>query len=360
MKKRNAAILGASGYTGGELFRLLHGHPEISITVVASSEKSAGQPLSAVFPHLQSFTSLTLEQVDPYDIAQKADVIFLALPHTQALQAVASFVELDKLVIDLSADYRIKDPAVYKEWYNVSHPFPSLLKNAVYGLPEIYRNAIQQARLISVPGCYPTAAILQLAPLISSGLIDTSSIIIDAKSGVSGAGRGANLAYHFPEIHESIYAYKVGTHRHLPEIEQELTNISLRSPKTTSTSVSTRNAISFTPHLVPMNRGILSTAYATLNDSTLATNWNALYKDFYKNELFIRVFQHPHQVTPNHVRGSNYCDLSLSYDQRTGRLISVAALDNLVKGAAGQAIQAMNLALGFPENLGLESPGIFP
>ena len=360
MKKISAAILGASGYTGGELFRLLHGHPEISITVVASSEKSAGQPLSTVFPHLQSFTSLTLEQIDPHDIAQKADVIFLALPHTQSLQPVASFVGLDKLVIDLSADYRIKDPAVYKEWYNVSHPFPSLLKNAVYGLPEIYRSTIQQTRLISVPGCYPTAAILQLAPLVASGVIDATSIIIDAKSGVSGAGRGANLAYHFPEIHESIFAYKVGTHRHLPEIEQELTNLSLQSSMTNSPSTSKGNAISFTPHLVPMNRGILSTAYATLNDSTLDNNWYELYQDYYKNESFIRVFQHPHQVAPNHVRGSNYCDLGITYDQRTGRLVTVAALDNLVKGAAGQAIQAMNLALGFPENLGLATPGIFP
>ena len=355
-EKRQAAILGASGYTGGELFRLLSNHPEISITVVASSEKTAGQPLTAVFPHFTSLTSLSLEQVDPKIIAQQADIIFSALPHTQSLRPVASFLELDKLVVDLSADYRLKDPAIYEEWYQTPHPFHSLLDEAVYGLPELHRTSIQKARLIAVPGCYPTAAILQLAPLLAKGMIDPSSIIIDAKSGVSGAGRGANLAYHFPEAHESTHAYKIGTHRHVPEIEQELTRVSKKS----FPHHSQKHSVSFTPHLVPMNRGILSTAYATLNDTGKGTDWPSFYEDFYKNDSFIRVFQHPHQVTPRHVRGSNFCDLSLTHDPRTDRLISVSALDNLVKGAAGQAIQAMNIALGFPEELGLTMPGIFP
>ena len=359
-KKTRAAIVGASGYTGGELFRLLSGHPEISISVVASSEKTAGQPLAAVFPHLKSVTSLSLERVDPVAIAQQADVIFLALPHTQALQPVASFLELNKTVIDLSADYRLDDPTIYEQWYEVSHSFPALLDEAIYGLPELHRTAIEKARLIAVPGCYPTAAILQLAPLLANAVIDPASIIIDAKSGVSGAGRRTNQAYHFPEAHESLYAYKIGTHRHLPEIEQELTKVSRRAIASDDAHTSIQLSISFTPHLVPMNRGILSTAYATLNDGVSDRDWPGLYEDFYKNESFIRVFQQPQQVAPNHVRGSNFCDLSITHDPRTGRLISVAALDNLVKGAAGQAIQAMNLALGLPENLGLSTPGVFP
>ncbi len=358
--KKRAAIIGASGYTGGELFRLLSGHPEITITIVASSEKSAGQPITSVFPHLTSLTSLTLEQVNPERIAQQADIIFLALPHTQSLQPVASFLEFNKLVIDLSADYRLKNPAIYEEWYHVSHPFPSLLDEAVYALPELHRTAIQQGKLLAVPGCYPTAAILQLAPLIAHGMINVSSIIIDAKSGISGAGRGASTTSHFPEAHESINAYKIGTHRHLPEIEQEVNNLSCRFTATDPVPPPAQHSISFTPHLIPINRGILSTAYANLIETKSNTDWQSLYTSYYANEPFIRVFQHPHQVTPHHVRGSNFCDLSIIHDPRTGRLITVAALDNLVKGAAGQAIQAMNIALGFPEELGLFAPGIFP
>ena len=359
--KKTVAIVGASGYTGGELFRLLCGHPEVSITVVASSEKTAGQPLTAVFPHLTSFTSLTLEKFEPETIAQQADIIFLALPHTQALEPVAALLKLNKFIIDLSADYRLKNPAVYEQWYQVPHPFPHLLQEAVYGLPELHRATIQKSRLIAVPGCYPTAAILQLAPLLANGLIDSTSVIIDAKSGVSGAGRGASLPYHFPEAHESLHAYKIGLHRHLPEIEQELEMISERSIATSDNAAPIKDSISFTPHLVPMNRGILSTAYATLkNPKSSVPNLQTFYTDFYKNEPFIRIFQHPHEVNPRHVRGSNYCDLCITQDPRTGRLVAVAAIDNLVKGAAGQAIQDMNLALGFPENLGLSSPGVFP
>ncbi len=359
-KKRTAAIIGATGYTGGELFRLLSNHPEISITVVASSEKTAGQPLTSIFPHLKSFTSLSLEQLNPKTISERADIIFLALPHTQALQPVAKFFELNKLVIDLSADYRLEDPTIYEQWYNVPHPFPSLLHEAVYGLPELHRTAIQKTRLIAVPGCYPTAAILQLAPLLANRLIDPTSIIVDAKSGVSGAGRGANLTCHFPEAHESIHAYKIGTHRHLPEIEQEVTKLSKKTSGAQETHTSVQHSISFTPHLIPMNRGILSTAYAKLNDKKPNIDWTALYEDFYKNETFIRIFDQPQDVTPNHVRGANFCDLSIKYDPRTGVILTVAALDNLIKGAAGQAIQAMNVALGIQENLGLSAPSIFP
>ncbi len=358
--RKKAAIIGASGYTGGELFRLLSGHPEISITTVASSEKSAGQPLASVFPHLTSLTSLSLEHVDIKSIAQQVDIIFLALPHTQALKLVAAFLELGKLVIDLSADYRLQDPDTYQQWYHVAHTSPSLLSEAVYGLPELHRSTIVKSRLLSIPGCYPTAAILQLAPLLSHGLIVPSSIIIDAKSGISGAGRGASLAYHFPEAHESINAYKIGTHRHIPEIEQELNKISFNFDKKHGRESSTQYSISFTPHLVPMNRGILSTAYANVNDTSVTIDWHGLYTSYYQNDPFIRVFQDARQVTPHHVRGSNFCDLSITHDPRTGRLVTVAALDNLVKGAAGQAVQAMNIALELPEDLGLLAPGVFP
>ncbi|MCA9473065.1 MAG: N-acetyl-gamma-glutamyl-phosphate reductase [Nitrospirales bacterium] len=360
-QKKQVAVIGASGYTGGELFRLLQGHPEISISTVVASEKSAGQLLSTIFPHLQGVTSVSLDQLDPKRIADQAEIIFLALPHTQALTPVAEFFERHKLVIDLSADYRLDNPELYAQWYQVSHPYPSLLQNAVYGLPELHRLAIQQARLIAVPGCYPTAAILQLAPLLAHRLIDPSSIIIDAKSGISGAGRSPSLAYHFPEAHESIHAYKIGTHRHTSEIEQELWKISRKSGTSIDDETTTTHAISFTPHLVPLNRGILSTAYATVNlTGQSRTEWLPLYKDYYKGESFIRIFENPHDVTPSHVRGSNFCDLSVSYDPRTRRVISVAAIDNLVKGAAGQAIQSMNIALGLPEHLGLSHCGLFP
>jgi N-acetyl-gamma-glutamyl-phosphate reductase len=284
-------------------------------------------------------------------------VVFLALPHTQSLQPVADFLSHGKHVIDLSADYRLQDPVIYEKWYQISHPFPDLLKEAVYGLPELYRAAIAKSRLVAVPGCYPTVAILQLAPFVVQDLLERNSIIIDAKSGISGAGRSPAMAYHFPESHEAIHAYKISKHRHIPEIEQELERV---TPSFSSASASPRPSLIFTPHLIPINRGILSTAYAKLKPGIDQSHLDAAYQTRYQGEYFIRIFPHSESVNPNNLRGSNFCDLSCTYDPRTGYLVTTGALDNLVKGAAGQAVQCMNLMLGLPETLGLTGPGLFP
>ena len=354
--KIKVAVIGASGYTGGELLRLLSGHPQVSIALTLSSERSAGRPLTEIFPNLTSIVALPLETLEPDIVAKQVDLVFLALPHTQSIPMVTTFLEYGKPVIDLSADFRLKESNVYEQWYGTPHTASHLLQEAVYGLPELHRPEIQKAKLIAVPGCYPTAAILQLAPFIIDDLIDIESIIIDAKSGVSGAGRGLTLGSHFPEAHDGIHAYNIGKHRHLPEIQQELTCLSSK-PSGSSRSM---DSISFTAHLVPMNRGILSTAYAKLSSKARGKDCHGIYKAFYKNEPFIRLFDSPDLVNPNHVRGSNFCDLGVTYDPQSGRVVSLAAIDNLVKGAAGQAIQAMNLMLGIPEHEGLRTPGLFP
>ena len=355
-KNIRVAVIGASGYTGGELLRLLSLHPKITLTRVVASEKSQGLAVSSVLPHLTKIYDGSLSSLNTSSIAQEADVVFLALPHTQSLQPVADFLSHGKQVIDLSADYRLQDPAVYEKWYQTTHPFPDLLNKAVYGLPELNRTAIAKSRLVAVPGCYPTVAILQLAPFVAQDLLESTSIIIDAKSGISGAGRTPALGYHFPEAHEAIHAYKISKHRHMPEIEQELAR--LMPPAATPTSHPP--SLIFTPHLIPVNRGILSTAYAKLKPGIDQSHLNAAYQSRYQDEYFLRLFPQAEAVNPNNLRGSNFCDLSCTYDPRTGFLISTGALDNLVKGAAGQAIQCMNLMVGLPETLGLTGPGLFP
>ncbi|MGH7255452.1 MAG: N-acetyl-gamma-glutamyl-phosphate reductase [Nitrospirales bacterium] len=350
------AVVGASGYTGAELLRLLVGHPRVTLTIV-TSEKSAGQPVASVFPHLTSILPLSFEALAPDSLPARADVVFLALPHTKAMPAAAVCLAMGLRVIDLSADFRLSDPALYAQWYETAHQQPGLLKEAVYGLPELHRDAIRNTRLVAAPGCYPTAAVLQLAPLVARHLVQADGLLIDAKSGVSGAGRSPALPYHFPEAHESVEAYKVGRHRHIPEIEQELTVLAARrSGGATAAGV----RVLFIPHLVPMNRGILSTAYARLTQSLTQNDVASLYQDFYKGESFVRLQSSPSAISPRHVRGSNYCDIAIVADPRSNWVVTVAALDNLVKGAGGQAIQAMNLMLGFPENLGLTSPAVFP
>ena len=351
------AVVGASGYTGGELLRLLAGHPKMKIEAV-TSEQSAGKPVSAMFPSLASVVPLTFESLAPDSIAKRVDAVFLALPHTKSLQPVAACMAAGKHVVDLSADYRLKDPAVYETWYKTPHDQQGLLKQAVYGLPEFHREAIRKARLVASPGCYPTAAIVQLAPLVAKGLIHPDTIVIDAKSGISGAGRSPALPYHFPEAHESIEAYKIGQHRHIPEIEQELSLLAPRHGK--AKGAAKQVTVAFTPHLVPMNRGILSTAYCRLVEPVPLEQLRALYRDFYKGERFIRLCDGDASANPRHVRGSNFCDVSVFADTRAGWVVTVAALDNLVKGAAGQAIQAMNLMLGFPEEMGISGPGVYP
>ena len=357
MTSVRVAVAGASGYTGAELLRLLSQHPHVTLTAV-TSEKSAGVAVSSVYPHLQNVINLSFEALAPEALAERADVLFLALPHTKSMTPVATCMKAGKRVIDLSADFRLKDPQSYQTWYQTPHTHPDLIASAVYGLPELHRSAIAQARLVASPGCYPTAAILQLAPLLAHDLIVPDTIVIDAKSGVSGAGRSPALPYHFPEAHESLEPYKIGQHRHIPEIEQELAGLAKKHHRG-RTGPERSVVVAFTPHLVPMNRGILSTAYARGKEPLDIVELRALYRDFYKGEQFIRLLENA-MPNPRHVRGANYCDLAVHIDSRAGWIVTVSAIDNLIKGAAGQAIQAMNLMLGFPEPTGLAAPGVYP
>ena len=349
-------VIGASGYTGGELLRLLSLHPKVKICQVVASSKSEGLTVSSLLPNLSNIIDAPLSPFNVPTIAKEVDLVFLALPHTQSLEPVAEFLSHKKLVVDLSADYRLHNPKVYEQWYQTTHSHPDLLQQGVYGLPELHRTAILKSQLVAVPGCYPTVAILQLAPFVAQNLIELNSIIIDAKSGVSGAGRSPALGFHFPETNEAIHAYKIATHRHLPEIEQGLNHLISASDQATSSPIS----LMFTPHLIPINRGILSTAYAKLKAGAEPADIENIYQQFYQNEPFIRVFPQAESVNPRNMRGANFCDLSCTYDPRTGHIISSGAIDNLVKGAAGQAIQCMNLMVGFQETLGLTGPGIFP
>jgi len=342
------AVVGASGYTGVELIRILHNHPEVAVTTV-TSEQSSGKRLSEVFPSLRDRYDNILEPLDPEVIAEKADIIFTALPHKAAMAVVPTFLDAGKIVIDLSADYRLHDPAVYAAWYE-PHLNPQLLSEAVYGLPELRREEIARTRLVANPGCYPTSIILGLMPLLRAGLIDTASIIADSKSGVSGAGRGAKVDSLYCEVNEGFKAYGVGgVHRHIPEIEQEL-----------SILAGVDTVISFTPHLVPMDRGILSTIYASPLKSVSVAEIHALYEEQYEGEAFVRILKQGDFPSTAFVRGSNFCDIGVSVDKRTGRIIIVSAIDNLVKGAAGQAVQNLNLVCDFPETMGLELIPLYP
>lgn len=344
----NVAIVGASGYTGLELIRLLHCHPEVAVTCL-TSEQSAGKPISEVFPTLRGRCDIVLENLEPVRISEKADIIFTALPHKAAMEVVPTFLKLGKRVIDLSADYRLSDPAVYGEWYE-PHINPAGLKKAVYGLPEIRRAKIKGAKLVANPGCYPTSIILGLAPLLKKGLIELSSIIADSASGVTGAGRSAKVDSLYCEVNEGYKAYGVGgAHRHTPEIEQELSLLAGDPLK-----------ITFTPHLLPMDRGILSTIYASPKKKISTEILVALYREFYAGEPFVRVLAEGNLPSTAFVRGSNFCDIAPLVDPRTGRIIVVSAIDNLVKGASGQAVQNMNLVCGFPETMGLDGLALFP
>jgi len=346
--KLKIAIVGSSGYTGGELFRILLHHPGAAVTAV-TSESSAGKPITDIFPHLLGLTDLVCEPLDPASIAKQADLAFLALPHVTAQEAAFQLHKLGVKVVDLSADYRLADPAVYEQWYEHKHQHPDLLKHAVYGLPELHREQIRKAKLVANPGCYPTSAILGLAPVIKQKMVDLGTLVIDSKSGVSGAGRSPGLAYHFPEANEGFMAYKVGSHRHTPEIEQELSLVA-----------GSKVTLSFTPHLVPMNRGILSTIYAKLTGPADTGALHAAISEFYSKEPFVRVLPAGQFPNVRNVRGSNFCDIGVHADGRTGRAVIVTAIDNLVKGASGQAVQNMNLMMGFEETAGLKFAGFCP
>jgi len=343
------AVVGATGYTGGELLRLLAGHPRVRLTAV-TSEQSAGKPIAEAFPSLAHVTELALTAFDAEKIAARADFAFVALPAGTAMEVVAQLAALGCRVVDLSPDYRLTDPAVYRQWYGHAHRYADLLARAVYGLPEFNRDRIRSARVVANPGCYPTAALLAVAPLAKRGLLrPRAPLVIDAKSGVSGAGRGASLPYHFPEVNEGVMAYKVGHHRHQPEIAQELTAWR-GSP----------SPVVFTPHLVPMTRGIFCTVYAELDPSATPERAAEAYRSVYQDEPFIRLADLGESPQTKAVWGSNYCDVGLVVDGASRRAIAMAAIDNLVKGAAGQAIQNMNLMCGYPETMGLTAPPVFP
>lgn len=344
----NAAIVGASGYTGLELIRLLHRHPEVAIACL-TSEQSAGRRISDVFHTLRGRCDVMLENLEPFQVAEKADFVFTALPHKTAMEVVPVFLKLGKKVIDLSADYRLADPAVYGQWYE-PHTNPVNLKKAVYGLPEIRRAKIKKTKLTANPGCYPTSIILGLAPLLEAGLIDLTGIIADSASGVSGAGRSGKVESLYCEVNEGYKAYSVGgVHRHTPEIEQELSLLADDDVK-----------ITFTPHLAPMDRGILSTIYCMPKKAVTAEMLVRHYAEFYSAEPFVRILSRGALPSTSFVRGSNFCDIAPILDERTGRIIIISAIDNLVKGASGQAVQNMNLMCGFPETMGLEGLALFP
>ena len=341
------AVVGASGYTGVELLRILVGHPEIEICCVTSRQHE-GLPINQVFSSLSGFCELVCEPLDVTAIAKRADLIFTALPHKSAMEVVPGFLDAGCKVVDLSADYRLKDQAVYEQWYQ-KHSSPELSAEAVYGLPELYRDQLQSTRLVANPGCYPTSVILGLAPLLEKQLIDPKSLIVDSKSGVSGAGRGVKLGSLYCEANEGFKAYGIASHRHTPEIEQELTGLANSTIR-----------LSFTPHLLPVNRGILSTCYADLLEDKSSIELIEMFQQRYADEPFVRVM--PGGDLPNiaFVRGTNFCDIGLVSDQHTGRVIVVTAIDNLVKGAAGQAVQNMNIICGFQESLGLGIVPTFP
>lgn len=344
----HVGIVGASGYTGVELARLLAGHPEVRLTV-ATSRQYAGKPLAEVFPNLRKRVDIVCENLSVDDLIDRADFFFTAVPHKTAMDIVPRLLAAGKKVVDLSADYRIHDPGVYEAWYQ-EHTSPDLLGEAVYGLPELYRDQIASTRLTANPGCYPTSVILAVAPLLRAGLIDPATLIIDSKSGTSGAGRAASVATLFCEVADGFKPYKVGgTHRHIPEIEQELSSAAGR-PVT----------VSFTPHLLPISRGILSTIYGSLTEKAGKVDLQALYEQTYGHEPFVRVLPAGTVPSTQHVRGSNCCDLAVQTDPRTNRLIVMSAIDNIVKGASGQAVQNMNLMCGFPETLGLLGAPFFP
>ncbi|MBF0520913.1 MAG: N-acetyl-gamma-glutamyl-phosphate reductase [Nitrospirae bacterium] len=340
--KTRAVICGASGYTGAELLRILSRHPHVEV-VAATSERSANKPVTGLFPHLIQFAGLILQPLDVKALADKGDVFFMALPHGASQQAVNSLFDAGKKVIDLSADFRLRNPDVYEKWYKEKHSYHAALSSAVYGLPELYRESIKGASLVANPGCYPTSAILALYPVLKQNIVNTADIVVDSKSGVSGAGRKADLAISFCEVNNGFKAYGVSTHRHTPEIEQELSAIAKTNIK-----------ISFTPHLIPINRGMLSTVYAKLKTDISIDEVITIYNNAYKDEPFVKVLPQGMFPDTRYVAGTNYCHIGLSINHNK-TLIVVSAIDNLLKGASGQAVQNMNLMFGFDETTALDS-----
>ena len=341
-------IIGSTGYAGQELVRLLLQHPEAEI-VWYGSRSYIDKKYSEVFGNMFELVDDKCLDDNMEELAEKADVIFTATPQGLCASLVNEEILSKVKIIDLSADFRIKDVSIYEKWYGIEHKSPEFIKEAVYGLCEINREDIKGKRLVANPGCYTTCSILSLYPLVKEGVIDPNSIIVDAKSGTSGAGRGAKVANLFCEVNESIKAYGVTTHRHTPEIEEQL-----------GYACGKEIMINFTPHLVPMNRGILVTAYGNLTKDYSYEEIKKIYDDYYANERFIRVLEKDVCPETRNVEGSNYVDVNFKIDERTNRVVVMGALDNLVKGAAGQAVQNMNIIFGLPEEMGLEMPPMFP
>jgi len=342
--KAKVAVIGASGYTGEELVRLLLRHPNVDL-VAATSRQLAGKTLAEVFPrfaHHKTASTLKFSDSDPKQIGQEASVVFLALPHGLAGEFAQPLLAAGARVVDLSADFRIKDAAVYREFYGQEHPASDLLGRSVYGLPELYRDQIREANLVACPGCYPTSILIPLRPLIRRKAIDRKSIVVSSMSGVTGAGRKAEVDYLFSECNESIRPYGVPKHRHLSEIEQEL-----------SIMADEKVVIQFTPHLVPINRGIATTIYADIAGNVVKMDPAVVFKGAYGNEPFVRLLGETGLPDTKNVVGTNFIDLAWKIDKRTNRVVLMSALDNIVKGASGQAVQCMNLLLGLPETAGL-------
>jgi N-acetyl-gamma-glutamyl-phosphate reductase len=340
MKRVKVGIINVTGYTGMELARLLCRHPRVKLASV-TGRSAIGQKLGQLFPHLSDIDLIIQPELDDVDF------VFSAMPHKASAEGVLEALKRGIKVVDLSADFRLKEGAEYQLWYQVSHPAPELLGEAVYGLTELNRSQIATARLVANPGCYPTGAILALAPAVKGRIIEPD-IVIDSKSGVSGAGRTLTLNTHFSEANENVSAYALDGHRHLPEMVQELQKLA-SEPLT----------ITFLPHLVPMTRGILTSCYARLLRGEMSKEEvRQLYQDFYRGEPFVKVVDSPPGT--KQTWGNNLCLIHVTIDPRAGRLIVISCLDNLVKGGAGQAIQNMNLMLGFPETMGLQMPAVYP
>jgi N-acetyl-gamma-glutamyl-phosphate reductase len=345
MNRLRVSVAGASGYAGGELVRWLTRHPRVDLAHLTAFREQ-GRPISDVFPNLRGFVTQTLNGTSWRDMASDSDVVFLALPHGAAVEAAPALLEAGARVVDLGADFRLKEPASYLRWYGAEHGATNLLGEAVYGLPEANRDRIRSARLVANPGCYPTAAAIALLPLVATGLVQ-GPVIVDAKSGVSGAGRNPSAATHFSEVNENVRPYKLGEHRHGPEMEQ------------TFAQAGTPVSVYFAPHLAPMTRGILATCYAPLTGELPEERLLSLYRDAYRNEPFVRVLDTELPQTKATL-GSNFCDVAVRVDPERRLAVAVAAIDNLVKGAAGQAIQNMNLMFDFPETEGLWAAGMYP